>query len=55
MTQYAFSKMLGINRTYLIDIERGRRNVSFNYLARIALGLHVPLSKLFEGVDTPST
>lgn len=53
LSPHAFSQMLGMDRSYLIDIERGRRNVSFNYLARIAMGLHISLSELFEGVDTP--
>ena len=54
MSQYAFSDMTGINRTYLIDVEKGRRNVSFDNLARISRGLGVKMAVLFEDIDTIS-
>ena len=54
MSQYVFSKMAGINRTYLIDVEKGRRNVSVDNLIRISSGLDVKMSVLFEDVDTIS-
>lgn len=52
LSQYQFSDMTGIARSYLIDIEKGRRNVSVDNLAKISHGLDVPLSRLFDGVDT---
>lgn len=51
LSQYRFSAMVGINRSYLIDVEKGRRNVSVDNLIRIAQGLGIPLSELTKGVD----
>lgn len=52
LTQSAFSKMVEINRSYLVDVEHGKRNVSIDNLIKIAKGLDMTLSELFEGVDT---
>ena len=52
LTQHAFSKMVQINRSYLVDVEHGKRNVSIDNLIKIAKGLGMTLSELFEGVDT---
>ncbi len=52
LSQQFFSVMVGMDRSYLIDIEQGKRNVSLSYLLRIAQGLDVTLSELFEGVDS---
>lgn len=52
LTQHAFSKMVQINRSYLVDVEHGKRNVSIDNLIKIAKGLDVTLSELFEGIDT---
>lgn len=50
LSQYRFSAMIGMDRSYLIGIEKGRRNVSVDNLVRIAAGLDVSLSSLFEGI-----
>ena len=50
-SQYKFSDMIGMDRTYLIGVEKGRRNVSIDNLIKIAEGLDVRLSTLFESVD----
>ncbi len=52
LTQNAFSEMVQINRSYLVDVEHGKRNVSIDNLIKIAKGLGMTLSELFEGVDT---
>ena len=52
LSQQFFAIMVGMDRSYLIDIERGKRNVSLSYLLRIAQGLDVTLAELFEGVDS---
>ena len=52
LSQYAFSAMVGLDRSYLIDVEYGRRNVSVDNLFKIAYGLDVSLSTLFEDVDS---
>lgn len=51
LSQYQFSSMIGMDRTYLIGVEKGRRNVSIDNLIKIAEGLDVRLSTLFETVD----
>ena len=51
LSQYKFSEMINMDRTYLIGVEKGRRNVSIDNLSKIARGLDVRLSVLFEGVD----
>ena len=39
-----------INRNYLSDLERGRRNPSLLILDKIANGLNVTLEELFKGI-----
>ena len=46
--------MVGIERTYLIDVEKGRRNVAIDNLIKISQGLGVELSYLFKDVDRPA-
>jgi transcriptional regulator with XRE-family HTH domain len=40
--------MLGIDRSYIIGIELGRKNPTVDSLEKIAAGLGVTLSELFE-------
>lgn len=51
LSQYRFADMISMDRTYLLNVEKGRRNVSIDNLIKISLGLGVPLSYMFEGVD----
>lgn len=51
LSQYQFSRMIGMDRTYLIGVEKGRRNISLDNLSKIAQGLDVPLSSLFIDVE----
>lgn len=53
LSQEEFALNCGLDRTYISDIERGRRNVSIVNLEAIASTLCVPLSSLFAGL--PST
>jgi transcriptional regulator with XRE-family HTH domain len=48
LSQEALAFESGINRTYLSDIERGRRNVSIDNLSRIAAALNVPVWQLLQ-------
>lgn len=50
LSQRKFSLMIGINRSYLSDLERGQRNPSFNTLWKIAQGLDVTLESLFKDI-----
>lgn len=50
LSQYACAPWLGVSRTYLADVECGRRNVSLAALDSIARGLDVSLEELLRGV-----
>jgi transcriptional regulator with XRE-family HTH domain len=49
-TQEDIADRLGIDRSYLADIERGNRNVSLKMQETLAQGFGLSLSKLFLGV-----
>ena len=51
VSQEAFADICGFDRTYISMIERGKRNLSFCNLLRVAAGLGVSVSKLTEGID----
>ena len=51
LSQRKFALMIGINRTYLIDVEHGRRNVAFDNLMKIANGLGVSISELVANIE----
>ncbi len=50
MSQLDLSVASGVAKTYLCELEGGKRNPSVLVLERIALALGVTLSDLFEGV-----
>lgn len=41
----------GINKNYICDIEKGRRNPTLLVLARLATAFGIDLSTLLKGVD----
>ena len=47
-TQVEMAEKVGIDRSFLADVERGRRNISVLNLELIAKGLGVSLSRLFS-------
>ena len=47
-TQVEFAERVGIDRSFLADVERGKRNVSILNVELIAKGLRVSLSQLFS-------
>jgi len=47
-TQVEFAERVGIDRSFLADVERGKRNVSLLNLDLMAKGLKVTLSRLFS-------
>ncbi len=49
-SQAKFAEMVGINRSYMNQIEHGTKNMSIDKLMRIADGLDVPITRLFEGL-----
>jgi transcriptional regulator with XRE-family HTH domain len=46
-TQAVMAEKVGIDRSFLADVERGKRNISILNLELIAKGLSVSLSQLF--------
>lgn len=51
LSQEQLGLMIGLDRTYLVGVEKGRRNISFINLVKIARGLGVSLSELFVNID----
>ena len=49
-TQAEMAEKVGIDRSFLADVERGKRNISILNLHVIAVGLQVSLSKLLSGL-----
>lgn len=47
-TQTVMAERVGIDRSFLADVERGKRNVSILNLDLVAKGLRVSLSQLFS-------
>jgi transcriptional regulator with XRE-family HTH domain len=54
-SQEEFAFRCSLDRTYISDIERGKRNVSLLNLSIMANALQVPLAKLFHGLPTEPT
>lgn len=50
MTQLRMAVDFGIDRSFISDVERGRKSISLHMLEVIALGLQVSLSDLFDGI-----
>ena len=49
-TQAEMAEKIGIDRSFLADVERGKRNISLLNLNVIALGLQISLSRLFSRI-----
>lgn len=49
-TQVQLAERLGMDRSYLADVERGKRNVSLLNLELIAEGFGLTISQLFSKV-----
>lgn len=52
MSQLDLSIESEVNKNYISDLEKGRRNPSLLVLERIASGLNVNLSTLFMGIKS---
>jgi len=48
LTQEALSHETEFARSYIADLEMGRRNIAFTNLCRLANALDVPLAKLLS-------
>jgi transcriptional regulator with XRE-family HTH domain len=51
MTQEDLAEKAKIHRTYLSDVERGKRNLSLLNIELLAVALELSMSKLFELVE----
>ena len=50
LSQEKFALSIGMDRTYFASVEAGRRNIAIYNLKKIADGLGVSLSELFNGL-----
>ena len=51
ISQEQLSDMCGLHRTYISDVELGKRNVSLENIERIALALDMSIAELFTEVE----
>ena len=50
LSQEKFALKIGMDRTYFASVEAGKRNVAIVNIKKIADGLGVTMSELFEGL-----
>lgn len=50
LSQEKFALKIDMDRTYFATVESGKRNISLQNIERIANGLNVSISELFEGI-----
>lgn len=50
LSQERFALKIGMDRTYLASAEAGKRNIAICNIKKIADGLGITLSELFEGI-----
>jgi transcriptional regulator with XRE-family HTH domain len=50
-SQESFADAIGVHRTYMGTLERGKGNPSLDVIARIARGLGISLAELFQAVE----
>jgi transcriptional regulator with XRE-family HTH domain len=51
LTQEALAERAQLHRTYLTDVELGRRNVSLYNIGRLAAALEVPMAELIGDAE----
>lgn len=50
LSQEKFALKIDMDRTYFATVELGKRNVSLQNIEKIANGLDISISELFEGL-----
>jgi transcriptional regulator with XRE-family HTH domain len=50
MTQLRMATEFGIDRSFISDVERGKKSISLPMLEVIALGMKITLSELLDGI-----
>jgi transcriptional regulator with XRE-family HTH domain len=48
LSQEDFAEVCGLHRTYISQVERGLKNVSFDNIRRISIGLRLKSSELYS-------
>ncbi len=51
LSQEKFALKINMDRTYFASVESGRRNISLENIKKIADGLNVPISELFQSIE----
>lgn len=51
ISQERFADLSDLHRTYISDIELGKRNVSLENIGKIAIALNMKISELFQEVE----
>lgn len=51
VSQETFADLCDLHRTYISDIELGKRNISLENVDKIASALNISISQLFEEVE----
>lgn len=52
ISQEMLADLSGLHRTYMSDVELGKRNVSLENIDRIANALGVSISEIFKQIET---
>ncbi len=50
LTQVSMARRFGIDRSFISDVERGRKSISLPMLEIVALGLNISLSDLLRNL-----
>lgn len=48
ISQEAFAQRIGMARSYLTEVETGRRNISYDNIRRIAFGFGISVQEFFD-------
>ena len=51
ISQDKFADMCNLHRTYISDVELGKRNVSLENIGKMAIALDMHVSELFQEVE----
>ena len=51
ISQEKFADMCNLHRTYISDVELGKRNVSLENIGKMAIALDMHVSELFQEVE----
>ena len=54
-SQEEFAHVSGLHRTYVGQVERAEKNISFGNLVKLATALGITLPELFSGLEGPSS